>query len=58
MLVLSLVVSARPLLTCVKVGTLDDTKILDNLKMDAELFVDHRPKWVGTQEGAAQKSAM
>jgi len=26
--------------------------------MDAELFVDHRPKWVGTQEGAAQKSAM
>jgi hypothetical protein len=38
------------------VGTLDDTKILDNLKM--ELFVGHRPKWVGTQEGAAQKTGM
>ena len=58
MLVLSLVVSARPLLTRIKVGTLDDTKILDNLKMDAELFVGHRPKWVGTQESAAQKPAM
>lgn len=43
---------------CVQVGTLDDTKILDNLKMDAELFVGHRPKWVGTQEGAAQKTGM
>ena len=58
MLIPSLVASARSLLTWIKVGTLDDTKILDNLKMDAELFVGHRPKWVGTQESAAQKPAM
>jgi hypothetical protein len=40
------------------VGTLDETSILDNLKTNAELYVDHRPKWVGAQEGAAQKSSM
>ena len=58
MLVLSLVVSARPLLTCVKVGTLDDTSVLDNLKINAELYTDTRPKWVAAQEGADQKKAM
>ena len=42
----------------IKVGTLDDTSILDNMKMNAELYVDHRPKWVGSQESAAQKSGM
>ncbi|KAF1941338.1 hypothetical protein EJ02DRAFT_206336 [Clathrospora elynae] len=42
----------------VKAGTLDDTSIVDNFKTDAELFVANRPKWVGTQEGAAQKQSM
>ncbi|CAO2655545.1 Nn.00g043480.m01.CDS01 [Neocucurbitaria sp. VM-36] len=42
----------------VKAGTLDDTSILDNFKADAELYTPHRPKWVGSQEGAAQKEAM
>ncbi|KAI4624750.1 hypothetical protein J4E83_004426 [Alternaria metachromatica] len=42
----------------IKVGTLDDTKILDNMTMNAELYVDHRPKWVGSQESAAQKAGM
>lgn len=41
-----------------KVGTLDDTKILDDLQMNAELFVGKRPKWVAPQEGAVQKPAM
>jgi hypothetical protein len=41
-----------------QVGTLDDTSILDNMKMNAELYTDHRPKWVGSQESAAQKAAM
>jgi hypothetical protein len=39
-------------------GTLDDTSILDNFKADAELFTESRPKWVGAQEGAAQKAGM
>jgi predicted transglutaminase-like cysteine proteinase len=38
-----------------KVGTLDDPSILDNFNPKVELFTAHRPKWVGTQEGAAQK---
>ncbi|KAJ4347437.1 hypothetical protein N0V95_005439 [Ascochyta clinopodiicola] len=40
----------------VKVGTLDDTSILDNFKADAELYTDHRPKWVNAQDGADQKA--
>ncbi|KZM23717.1 uncharacterized protein EKO05_0005686 [Ascochyta rabiei] len=40
----------------VKVGTLDDTSILDNFKADAELYTDHRPKWVAAQDGADQKA--
>jgi hypothetical protein len=39
-------------------GTLDDHSLLDNFKTDAELFTANRPKWVGAQEGAAQKQAM
>jgi hypothetical protein len=50
--------SSHSFLTVEQVGTLDDTSILDNLNMNAELFVDHRPKWVGVQEGAAQKATM
>ncbi|KAF9700701.1 hypothetical protein EKO04_001292 [Ascochyta lentis] len=42
----------------VKVGTLDDTSILDNFKVNAELYTDIRPKWVVAQEGADQKKAM
>jgi hypothetical protein len=42
----------------VQVGTLDDTSILDNFKVDAELYAKTRPKWVGAQEGAAQKDGM
>jgi hypothetical protein len=42
----------------VKVGTLDDTSILDNFKVNAELYTDTRPKWVVAQEGADQKKAM
>jgi hypothetical protein len=42
----------------VKMGTLDDTSILDNFKVDTELYADTRPKWVGIQEGAEQKKAM
>jgi hypothetical protein len=41
-----------------KVGTLDDTSILDDFKVDVELFAKTRPKWVGAQEGAAQKDGM
>jgi hypothetical protein len=41
-----------------KIGTLDDTSILDNLKINAELYTDVRPKWVSAQEGADQKKAM
>ncbi|KNG49767.1 glutathione-dependent formaldehyde-activating [Stemphylium lycopersici] len=40
------------------VGTLDDTSILDNFKTNAELYADLRPKWIGAQEGAAQKKTM
>ncbi|EUC50009.1 hypothetical protein COCMIDRAFT_82824 [Bipolaris oryzae ATCC 44560] len=39
----------------IKVGTLDDHSILDNFSTKIELFTKNRPKWVGTQEGAAQK---
>ncbi|KAF2830852.1 hypothetical protein CC86DRAFT_343926 [Ophiobolus disseminans] len=42
----------------VKAGTLDDTSLLDNFKVDAELYSGTRPKWVGAQEGAAQKDGM
>lgn len=42
----------------VKLGTLDDTSILDNLKINVELYADTRPKWVGAQEGADQKKGM
>ncbi|KAF1831953.1 hypothetical protein BDW02DRAFT_571525 [Decorospora gaudefroyi] len=42
----------------IKVGTLDDTSILDNFKTNAELFTKNRPKWVGAQDGAAQKEGM
>jgi hypothetical protein len=38
----------------IKMGTLDDTSILDNFNTNAELFTKNRPKWVGAQEGAAQ----
>ena len=38
----------------IKLGTLDDTSILDNFNANAELFTKNRPKWVGAQEGAAQ----
>jgi hypothetical protein len=41
-----------------KAGTLDDTSILDNFKVDAELFTGVRPKWVAPQESAAQKNTM
>lgn len=39
-------------------GTLDDHSFLDNYKVNAELYVNNRPKWVGAQEGAAQKEGM
>lgn len=42
----------------IKAGTLDDTKLLDNFAAQAELYTSVRPKWVGAQEGAAQKEAM
>jgi hypothetical protein len=42
----------------VKIGTLDDTSILDNLNINAELYTDTRPKWVAPQSGADQKKAM
>jgi len=42
----------------VKTGTLDDTNILDNLKVDVELYANTRPKWVSAQSGAAQKDGM
>jgi len=42
----------------VKAGTLDDTKILDNFKADAELYAPTRPKWLPAQEGAAQNNGM
>lgn len=41
-----------------KVGTLDDTSILDNFKVNAELYADTRPKWIDAQQGAEQKSGM
>jgi hypothetical protein len=46
------------MLTGGQVGTLDDTSILDDFKINAELYVDNRPKWIGAQEGAAQKQSM
>jgi hypothetical protein len=42
----------------VKLGTLDDTSILDNLNVNAELYTSIRPKWVGEQSGADQKEGM
>ena len=42
----------------VKMGTLDDTSILDNMNVNAELYTAIRPKWVGAQEGAEQKKEM
>jgi len=42
----------------VKAGTLDDTGILDNYKVNAELYANTRPKWIAAQEGAAQKDGM
>jgi len=42
----------------VKAGTLDDHSIIDNYKVNAELYANNRPKWVGAQEGAAQMEAM
>ncbi|KAH7384665.1 Mss4-like protein [Pyrenochaeta sp. MPI-SDFR-AT-0127] len=42
----------------IKAGTLDDTSILDNYKVNVELFTANRPKWVGTQDGADQKQSM
>lgn len=42
----------------VKIGTLDDTSILDNLNINAELYAPTRPKWVHAQDGADQKNAM
>lgn len=46
------------LLMNTQAGTLDDTSILDNYKVDVELFASTRPKWVAAQEGAAQKETM
>jgi hypothetical protein len=46
------------MLTDEQAGTLDDHSLLDNFKTDVELFAPNRPKWVGAQEGAAQKQAM
>jgi hypothetical protein len=45
------------LIAC-QAGTLDDTSILDNYKVDVELFAKTRPKWVGAQQGATQKDTM
>ncbi|KAH8724999.1 Mss4-like protein [Phaeosphaeriaceae sp. PMI808] len=42
----------------IKAGTLDDTSIIDNYEVNAELFTKNRPAWVGTVEGAAQKECM
>ncbi|KAH6633291.1 Mss4-like protein [Boeremia exigua] len=42
----------------VKMGTLDDTDIVDNLTINAELYSGNRPKWVNAQEGADQKKGM
>ena len=42
----------------IKVGVLDDTSALDNLKPAIELYVPHRPSWVSAVEGAAQKKNM
>lgn len=42
----------------VKIGTLDDTSILDNLTINAELYSGTRPKWVAPQSGADQKKGM
>ena len=42
----------------IKAGTLDDTDILDSYQVNAELYAKNRPKWVGAQEGAAQKDSM
>jgi hypothetical protein len=46
------------MLTDQQTGTLDDHSLLDNFKTNAELYVANRPKWIGAQEGAAQKQAM
>lgn len=42
----------------VKVGTLDDTSILDNMNPQLEIYASHRPKWVAAVEGAAQQDGM
>ncbi|KAI8935434.1 hypothetical protein NX059_008011 [Plenodomus lindquistii] len=42
----------------VKTGTLDDTSIIDKMKVDAELYAPTRPKWVAAQEGASQAKGM
>ncbi|KAF2130488.1 hypothetical protein P153DRAFT_384757 [Dothidotthia symphoricarpi CBS 119687] len=42
----------------VKVGTLDDTSVLDNLNPQVELYTPARPKWVAAIDGAAQKNGM
>ncbi|KAF2853138.1 hypothetical protein T440DRAFT_419164 [Plenodomus tracheiphilus IPT5] len=39
-------------------GTLDDTSIIDDMKVNAELFAPTRPKWIAAQEGAAQSKGM
>ncbi len=44
--------------TILKLGTLDDTSIVDNLMINGELYADTRPQWVGAQEGADQKKGM
>ncbi|KAH9864264.1 hypothetical protein J1614_010198 [Plenodomus biglobosus] len=42
----------------IKTGTLDDTSILDNMTVNAELYAPHRPKWIAPQQDAAQGKAM
>ncbi|CBY00410.1 hypothetical protein IAQ61_011339 [Plenodomus lingam] len=42
----------------IKAGTLDDTSVVDNMTVNAELYAPLRPKWIAAQEGAAQNKAM
>jgi hypothetical protein len=46
----------KSLLNCVIVegGTLDDKDNLKDLKIDMEFFVQHRPVWLPSAEGAQQ----
>ena len=46
------------MLTGKQAGTLDDTSIIDDAKVNAELFVGNKPKWYPAFEGAEQKKAM